>query len=278
MIDRLNPQELRDRLFAEKFWSKKEFGQHFLIDEEVLTAVVKTAELEDSDTVIEVGPGMGVLSEQLLPRVKKVIAFEMDTQMQKILHTDFPNLTVVPGDVLQTAPPIVNELSRYKVVANIPYQITTPLLKLFLEGGVQVLPERLVWLVQKEVGERLAAGPRETGRGYLSVLLQYYADVSYVQTVQRTAFWPIPGVDSAIILVKVKTNRAIEAGRERAFLKYVKAGFAAPRKQLKNVLAGIRGVETTEVAKQFKELGIVDNARAQELSEDEWNVLFTHGV
>ncbi len=280
MIDRLDPQELRNRLYNDKYWSKKDLGQHFLIDGRVLEAMLEAAELSESDTVVEVGPGMGVLTEKLLEQAGHVVAFEYDFQMVKILQDDFKNekLELVAGDVLQTAVEKIPTIGAYKVVANIPYQITTPLIKLFLEGGVSVLPERLVLLVQKEVGERLTAGPSESGRGFLSMLTQYYSDAEYVVTVPRASFWPIPGVDSAVISLHIKQERRYTGEDESNFLRYVKRAWTQPRKQLKNVLAGMRGVAHTEIGAQFIALGLPENIRVQELNEDQWDVLYRGNV
>jgi 16S rRNA (adenine1518-N6/adenine1519-N6)-dimethyltransferase len=272
-MNRLDPQVIKARLQEAGIWSKKSFGQHFLIDEEALSAMVAAADILPGERVIEIGPGPGVLTERLLDAGAAVTAFEADSDMVKILREDFPELHLVEGDALVTVPEHLHE--QYKVVANIPYQITTPLIRLFLESGHR-LPESLTMLVQKEVGERLAASPRTGERGFLSVLVQYYADVSLVWQVPSSSFWPAPQVDSVVIHMAVKPVRPLED--EKEFFKYVKRAFLEPRKQLKNVLAGIRGVSNADISKTLSELGFPENIRAQELTEADWVKLFQANV
>jgi len=214
-MEMLTPESVRARLKAAGAWSNKKLGQHFLVDASVLDSVVEAAELTPTDIVVEVGPGLGVLSRRLLPVAKRVIAFEYDPHMQAILANDLPELEVVGGDVLRTAHKALEGLETYKVVANIPYNITTPLLRLFLEGGVGVLPSSLTLLVQKEIGERLAAGAAKPGRGYLSVLAQYYAEVRFVRDVAPSCFVPPPAVNSAVIHLALRTERALPGRRRR---------------------------------------------------------------
>lgn len=275
-MDRTDPNSLKFRLQAAGAWSKKNFGQHFLLDRKVLQTIVEAADLHKEETVVEIGPGLGVLTEELVKRVKRVIAFEIDPQMIALLKEDFPNLEIFEGDVLKLAPQVIERLDKYKLVANIPYQITTPLLKLFLEGkGGLKQPVSLTMLVQKEVGQRLAAAPCTGLRGYLSVLCQYYAEVKLLETVPRQAFWPSPQVESAVVQLKVLDKRRFSGSTEVNFLRFVAAAFAQRRKQLKNVLAGIRGVAPAEAEEWLNQLNINRQARAQELSLEEWYSLFT---
>lgn len=275
-MNRLDPHSLLGRLKAAGVWSKKSFGQHFLVDEGALAAMVKTADILPGERVVEIGPGLGVLTERLLEAGAAVTAFEADPDMIRILREDFPDLNLVEGDALRTVPERLGEGS-YKVVANIPYQITTPLIRLFLESGLQP-PLSLTLLVQKEVGGRLAAPERSGERGYLSVLLQYYADVSAVRNVPSVSFWPPPKVDSVIVHAAVRGERALDPVEERAFFKYVKTAFLEPRKQLKNVLAGMRGVSSAEMASRLQGLGFVETVRAQELSVADWLNLYRSHV
>jgi 16S rRNA (adenine1518-N6/adenine1519-N6)-dimethyltransferase len=272
-MNRLDPAWLRARLQSAGVHSKKSFGQHFLIDEEALMAVVHAAEIKPGERVLEIGPGPGVLTERLLDAGAALTAFEADPDMVRVLKEDFPMLNLVEGDALKTIPDHTTE--TYKVVANIPYQITTPLIKLFLESGLR-LPESMTLLVQKEVGERLAARPRTGERGFLSVLVQYFAQVSLVKQVPARSFWPEPEVDSVVVHFTVKPVRPLED--ERQFFTYVKAAFLEPRKQLKNVLAGIRGMSNSDMSKKLSELGLPENIRAQELTEEEWITLYTAHV
>ena len=264
---------VKRRLQRSGVWSKKELGQHFLIDDSALECILETAGLEKSDTVMEIGPGLGVLSKFLLQKAGRVLAFEYDPDMQGILKQDLPNLEVIGGDVLRTAPAELEKLGDYKVVANIPYQITSPLLRMLVEEANNK-PSSLTLLVQKEVGKRLAADPNKTGRGHLSVLCQYFAELKYIQDVPASSFWPAPKVDSGIIHMKMRSKRPLPLEDERPFFTFVRQLFLQPRKQLKNVLAGMLRVETAVIAQYFDELGLPTTVRAQELSNEQWLVLY----
>jgi len=265
---------VRERLSKAGLWSKKSLGQHFLVDPQVLVDIVEAAEIQPNETVVEIGPGLGVLSEQLLDKTDNVIAFEFDRDMLAILAEDLPELRVISGDVLQSAPTALEGMGHYKVVANIPYQITTPLLRLFLESGRVPKPESLTLLVQKEVGRRLAAPAKHAERGYLSVVCQYYAEVLYLRDVQPTAFFPPPKVSSGVIQLRVRQERLLPLEEEMAFLRFVHTAFIQRRKQLKNVLAGIRGVEPAAMVKHLKSLGLPEMVRAQELTVEQWVELY----
>jgi 16S rRNA (adenine1518-N6/adenine1519-N6)-dimethyltransferase len=278
MNERLHPDFLRARLQAIGAWSKKQLGQHFLVDEKALYAVVKAAGIKPEDTIVEVGPGLGVLTQELVERAKRVVAFELDINMAQVILKDFPTVELHHGDVLQEAPVVIPSLGSYKVVANIPYQITTPLIKLFIEGGVHPQPTSVTMLVQKEVGKRLAAKASESDRGYLSVLCQYYSDISYIQTVPAASFWPAPEVDSGIIHMQSRTTRPFEGEEEKKFLRFVKMLFTQKRKQLKNVVAGIRGTNVTASLELFAKVGLPEHIRAQELTEEQWVSLFKESL
>lgn len=271
-MNRLDPHDLRSRLQRAGTYSKKSFGQHFLVDGAALQAMLTAADIKPGEAVLEIGPGPGVLTEVLLEAGATLTAFEADAGMAGILHEDFPGLDLVEGDALQTIPQHLP--ASYKVVANIPYQITTPLLRLFLEGGVSVLPKSLTLLVQKEVGERLTAPARTGERGFLSVLVQYYTEASLVYQVPASSFWPAPEVDSVVIHLAVKPERPLGADEEKAFFKYVKSCFLEPRKQLKNVLAGMRGLSNADMSEKLTKLGFPENIRAQELTQADWLTLY----
>lgn len=269
-----SPEDVTARLRQAGVWSKKRLGQHFLLDRSVLEQALQAAQVSKDDTIVEIGPGLGVLSSLLLEEARRVIAFEIDSDMRRILAQDLPNLEVVPGDVLQTAYQVVKELGLYKIVANIPYQITTPLLRLFLEGGVEPRPTSLTLLVQKEVGRRLAAEPCSSGRGYLSVLCQYYAEVTYVATVLPTAFYPSPAVDSALVHLRLRAKRQLSLAEEQNFFRFVHALFVNPRKQLRNVIAAQRRLPVVEVGSYLDYQDLPATVRAQELSLDQWCQLY----
>lgn len=262
----------------------KDFGQNFLINRGVLDCVVASAELTEDDVVVEVGPGLGVLTTELLAHVKTVYAFEYDPYMQEILKDNFKaeiesgQLILIGGDVLRTAPAILADLTDYKLVANIPYQITSPLLTMFLEPNIFPSPKSMTIMVQNEVGERLTAQPGKSARSFLSILAQFYAEVRYIQKVASNSFWPAPKVESAIISLKLKSELPTSKEEEAPFLSYVRRYFGQRRKQLKNVIAGIRGVSQVEISAKLEALGLSENARAQELSMDEWLKLFKEKI
>ena len=279
MNNRLNTAWVHSRLKEAGSWSKHALGQNFLIDESVLDAVVAAANLAPGETVIEIGPGLGVLTERLLEKGVTVICFEFDTTMIRVIHQDFTKeiiagtLRLVEGDAIHTLPTVLATIpGEYKVVANIPYQITTPLINVLLEKGPR--PTLLSLLMQKEVGERLAAGPGMSERSFLSVLTQYFSDVQVVRTVPPEAFYPAPSVNSAVVRIAVRKNRLLPDEQEQHFLRFVRMGFQQRRKQLKNVLAGVRGLSPAAMQDVLVKQGFKPNIRAQELSLEEWVKLF----
>jgi 16S rRNA (adenine1518-N6/adenine1519-N6)-dimethyltransferase len=208
-----------------------------------------------------------------------VITAELDPVMAAVIRQDFASfitsgqLTILEGDALHTLPACIAALpSTYKVVANIPYQITTPLLELFLEKTHP--PALLSLLVQRELGERLAAKPATGERSFLSVLAQHYAEVAVLLRVPPAAFFPAPSVDSAVIQLKVRAERSLPKEIELHFLRFVRMAFQQRRKQLKNVLAAIQRVPVATMEAALGRLGFPSTIRAQELSEEQWLALF----
>jgi 16S rRNA (adenine1518-N6/adenine1519-N6)-dimethyltransferase len=256
--------------------AKKWLGQHFLINADILEVIVATAHIEPTDTVVEVGPGLGVLTEKLVGKAGRVLAFERDPFLMKVLHEDFEgagNLEIIPGDALDTLYPRLHNETSFKVVANIPYQITSPLLHTFLTA-LLVPPTSLTLLVQYEVGERLAAQPGHAHRGFLSVMCQYYCEVTLVEKVSRQSFWPAPEVESAVVHLETKQHRLFATvEEEKRFLKFVRGYYIHPRKLLKNVVAGVKGVPTAEIGVLFQKMGWPDMVRAQDLSLEQWKLL-----
>jgi 16S rRNA (adenine1518-N6/adenine1519-N6)-dimethyltransferase len=275
-IDRTDPQQLLRRLKEANVWSKKHLGQHFLLDSKVLDLTLEKAGIAPDEQIIEVGPGLGTLTERLLAKTSRLAVFEYDPDMVKILEKDFPGLEIIAGDVLRTAPEYVNKLGDYKVVANIPYQITTPLLRLFLENPAINRPQSMTLLVQKEVGKRLAAPAATSGRGYLSVLAQYFAEVTYVCDVPAVSFWPAPQVNSSVIHLELRDTLPLQPEAQERFLRLVHQLFIQPRKQLKNVLGGILGVSASEVEEYFAQFGWKSALRAQEVTQEQWLAIFNN--
>ena len=245
----------------------KSLGQHFLVDEPSLQLVMTAATPSPADTVLEIGPGMGVMTRPLTRVAGQVVAVETDAILAELLRRDQPaNLTVVEQDVLRydlrALPP------GYKVIANIPYYLTSKIFRLLLESPNP--PSVMSLLIQKEVAERVTAGPGAMSVFALSV--QYYGRPEIVGIVERHKFWPAPAVDSAVLRV-VLTGPAFPADAARLF-RLIKAGFGERRKQLRNALAGGLNLTTDCAAELLAAAGLSPTARAQELSMAQWEALY----
>ncbi len=249
--------------------TKKLLGQHWLFDQDSLKAVVDAGEITKSDTVLEIGPGLGTLTKLLVPRAKQVTAVEKDEQLAADLSNSIKadNLRVVPGDILNFD---LNQLSPdYKVVANLPYYLTSKLLRSLLESPNP--PILMALLVQKEVGERITAGPGQMSLLALSV--QYYAGPKLLRIVPKALFQPSPKVDAALIQIKRRSKPAFAAKTEQLF-RLFKAGFSGKRKQLKNSLAAGLHLDPNQCSQILKNIGIDPAARAQELSLEDWEKVY----
>lgn len=271
-MDLTDPHQLKIALELAGLRAHKSLGQHFLVDRDSLNAVMAAGELAPSDTIVEIGPGLGVMTAELTARASKVIAVELDSNLAELLQRDKPaNLEVRHQDVKDLN---INELPPgYKVIANIPYYLTSAIFRLFLES--QNRPKVMSVLVQKEVAQRITAVPGKMT--VLALSVQYYGRPSYVQTVERYKFWPAPKVDSAILKIEVYDRPAFEADANRLF-RLIKAGFGERRKMLKNSLAG--GLNTTiELAAELINAAkLPPTARAQELSLDDWQRLYAQAI
>jgi 16S rRNA (adenine1518-N6/adenine1519-N6)-dimethyltransferase len=254
--------------------AKKGLGQNFLIEGGVLKKIAAAAELTPTDTVIEVGPGLGVLTETLLEQAGKVIAIELDNHLADILKTRFAGvdkITVINDDVLKVNPAdILGKETNYKVVANLPYYITSAVIRHFLEAPVK--PNTLVLMVQKEVAKQITAQPGEMS--LLSVSVQLYGKPTVVGKVSAHCFYPAPNVDSAILKIAVYPRPKIETDDITGFFDIARAGFSANRKQLVNSLAN--GLKTTkaEIIPVLEKAGIDPQRRAESLTIDEWGILY----
>ena len=250
--------------------ARKGLGQHFLIDEEVLKRITSAAELDPADIVIEVGPGLGILTGELAQQAGGVIAIELDDKLAALLKqtmASFNNITVINGDVLKIEPAdlITEPKAGYKVVANLPYYITSPVLRHFLEASAK--PKVMVVMVQKEVAEAITAKPGEMS--LLSVSVQFYGEPRIMGYVPAKCFYPAPKVDSAILRIALYPQPRV-AVDEASFFALVRAGFTAPRKQILNSLAQGLGVPKTEVLSLLERADIVSQRRAETLTLEEW--------
>lgn len=243
-------------------------GQNFLTDKNILKKILAAAELQSKETVIEIGAGTGALTEELAARAGRVIAFEIDKKLAPLLKEkfkDFKNVEIVEGDILKY--PISNILtSPFKVVANIPYNITSAILEKFLSAEHK--PSLMALLVQREVAERVCALPGEMS--FLSAMVQYYGQPKMAARVPAGAFWPKPKVESAILKIS-DINTAVDRGFEADFFRLVKLGFSSRRKMLRVNLKN--QVEVAELAEILLSLGLPPTARAQELNVKNWLAL-----
>ena len=263
------------------FRPKKRLGQHFLIGEAVLERILSAAELSPGDIVVEVGPGLGILTEGLAKQRARVIAVELDSKLVALLKkrlADFPDVKIVHADILKVTPQrlLQNNLSAselvrgYKVIANLPYYITSPVLRHFLEGESR--PSAMVVMVQKEVGEAIAATPGKMS--LLSVKIQFYSKPDIICYVPATSFYPPPKVESVILRLDVYSRPPIEVSDVAGFFDIVMHGFSAPRKQLRNSLAHSLGMPPSQVASLLEKAGIEAKRRAETLSLEEWRELW----
>ncbi|MCX6781658.1 MAG: 16S rRNA (adenine(1518)-N(6)/adenine(1519)-N(6))-dimethyltransferase RsmA [Candidatus Magasanikbacteria bacterium] len=245
----------------------KKYGQNFLVNQEIIEKIIEAGDLKKTDTVVEVGPGFGVLTFALAERAKQVVAFEIEKKLVPYWQDRKPeNVNTIWGNVLRQA----NDLpkGKYKVIANLPYQITSAVIRAFLE--VNNPPEKMALMVQKEVAERICAKPGEMS--LLSVAVQYYADAEIIDFVPRDNFWPMPKVDSAIIVLKV--HKVMKPIKSDGFFRLVKAGFANRRKLLvKNLLPAIGKQNRGALEQTFASLGLEKTVRAQEFSVSQWSYL-----
>lgn len=249
-------------------------GQHFLIDEAILSTIIEAAELSSKDTVIEVGPGLGILTTELARHAGNVIAVELDTQLASLLKrrlASLPNLSVISADILKVTPSqLLGGKRRYKVVANLPYYITSPVLRYFVEASPK--PSLMVMMVQKEVGEAIVAGPGKMS--LLAVSLRVYSQARIISNVPSQSFYPQPKVDSVILRFDLLPEPAVKVADMNGFFEVVKSGFSSPRKQLHNSLAHGLGMKPADVAPFLKWADIDLKRRAETLSLEEWAKLY----
>ncbi len=251
---------------------KKRLGQHFLVSDDVLARIADAASLTIEDTVVEVGPGVGTLTRHLASRAGRVVAIEMDESMLPALKEvlgESKNVEVIPGDVLDfTARRILGDEagSRYKVVANLPYYITSAVIRHFLED--EFPPESMVLTVQWEVAKRIAAHPPDMS--LLSVSVQVYGRPKLLFRIPPGAFVPPPKVDSGVVLIERLEEPIVPREESVWFFRVVKAGFSQRRKQLHNSLSGGLRLPPDRVKSALRESGVAPSRRPGTLSVEEW--------
>ena len=261
------------------FTFKKSFGQNFLTDTNILQKIVDTAEIDDQVNVIEIGPGIGALTEFLAERAAEIMAFEIDHRLVPILADtlrDFDNVTVVNEDILKVD--LAQHIQNFKnpdlpikVVANLPYYITTPILMHLIESGIPF--SEFVVMMQREVADRISAQPNTKAYGSLSIAVQYYMTAKVAFIVPRTVFVPAPNVDSAILKMVRRPEPAVAVEDEKFFFKVSKASFIHRRKTLWNNLTGYFG-KTDEIkdklTKALDQAGLSPSVRGEALGLEEF--------
>jgi 16S rRNA (adenine1518-N6/adenine1519-N6)-dimethyltransferase len=268
------PKNIVTAVISAKARARKALGQHFLVDNSILDRIAAAAELTPEDVVAEVGPGLGALTRRLVQQAGWVAAIEMDAELAASLPARLgnpSNLTVVEADARSVdIASLVGEETRYKVVANLPYYAANPIIRRFLESEPR--PSLMVVMVQREVAQSMIASPGEMS--ILSVAVQYYAAPSLVCNVPPRAFRPPPKVTSSVVKLRLRERPAVEVADSAAFFMLVRAGFSAPRKQLRNSLAQGLGVSGDEAGRLLAWAEVDGKRRAETLSLEEWAEIY----
>ena len=279
-MDRLSSHRAtKDVVEKHGFKFSKSLGQNFLIDDNVIDKILRGARLSEGDYIIEVGPGIGTLTREMGKVAQKVVAIEIDKTLIPILQgetlKDFDNIEVINQDILKVN---VQELVKeklnggpVKLVANLPYYITTPIVMKFLEEDIPVTD--IVVMVQKEVADRMNAVPSTKDYGALSVAVQYYCDTEIVAKAPRHMFIPQPNVDSTVIGLHVREERKYPVDNEDIFFKTVKAAFGQRRKTLLNALGGLGFLSKDEIKEVLSAANIDEKRRGETLSIEEFATL-----
>lgn len=275
-MDRLSSHKATKEVVQKhNFKFSKSLGQNFLIDTNVIDRILEGARVQEGDYVIEVGPGIGTLTKEMGRTAEKVVAIEIDKTLIPILEetlADFPNIEVINQDILKVD---VQELVKaklnggpVKLIANLPYYITTPIVMKFLEEDIPVTD--IVVMVQKEVADRMNAQPNSKDYGALSVAVQYYCDTEIVAKAPRHMFMPQPNVDSTVIGLHVREERKYNVDNEDIFFKTVKASFGQRRKTLLNSLGGLGFLSKDQIKIALQEANIDEKRRGETLSIEEF--------
>jgi len=278
-VDVADPRALRDVLRRHGVRAAASLGQRFLVDRGVLAAIVDAADLSADDDVLEIGPGPGVLTAALGARVRSVTAVEVDPRMVALLGetlADHKNVRIIQADALKVDLLALAPRPITRIVANLPYQITTPLLERFLADDRR--PALVVVLVQQEVARRMAAtGSSARERGYLSVFTQSFAEPRIVRRVPARAFRPAPRVDSAVVALRTRARPAFAPLAQEPFLRLVSDAFRHRRKQLRSALGHEAGLDRDRATAVLAAAGIAPDRRPETLSLDEW-VALAHAI
>ena len=260
------------------FRSKKSLGQNFLINDSILPTIIKAADIKTGDIIIEIGPGLGILTKVLLDAGAKVFAIEKDFDLIAGLTKKFgdnKNLKIVHQDALFFDETQVNPSTSlgagYKVVANLPFNVAAPLIRKFLESAKP--PELMVLMIQKEVAEKILAQPGNRERGVLTLAVEFYGNAEMISVVSKNSFKPMPKVDAAIIKIEPYLPRSrggVKKVEPKAFFRIVKAGFSSKRQQIHNSLAATLRLPKDQVKDILTRSSIDPSKRAEDLSLEDW--------
>lgn len=258
--------------------ANKSLGQNFLIDDDVINKTVASAEITKEDLVIEIGPGLGTLTSRLLEKAKKVIAIELDKKMIKILQERFSlysNFELINEDVLRVNLKELikkekeeNKIKDVKIVANLPYYITTPIIMKLLEDKLDI--KSITVMVQKEVAQRLAAKPGEKLAGAITYSVQYYCETELIVEVSNQSFIPAPEVDSEVINLKIRNTPTVKIEDEKIFFKLIKASFMQRRKTFLNGVSNSGLIGKEELKEILNEMNISENVRGENLTLEQF--------
>lgn len=280
MTDLAAPSAVRKLLDQYNFRCRKNLGQNFLVDANIVNKIISAARLDGDDTVLEIGPGLGVITRAAAARAKSVVSLELDKNLLPILGQTLEglgNVHVVAGDAMeadldQAVSGCTGYKGPYKLIANLPYYITTPLIMRLLGGGFNI--SLLVVMVQQEVAGRIAAPPGGKEYGALSVAVQYYTEARYLFRVPRSVFIPRPEVDSAVVSLERRSRPAVEVPDEEFFFKVVRGAFGQRRKTLLNALAAAFGyISREELRRLILSAGIDPGCRGETLGLPEFALL-----
>ncbi len=269
MIETISPKRLLDKYHLKPH---KGLGQNFLSDDEVLSGIADAAGIPSGASVLEVGPGLGALTRHLSERAARVVAVELDKDLVPVLRKELAscgNIEIVEGDILEFKPDAYFTDGEYYVAANIPYYITSAVIRHLLEGKAR--PKRLALTVQKEVAERIAAAPGKLSLLALSVQVYGTADIPMI--IPASAFYPEPNVDSAVVRIELYDEPLIPADEIEAFFTLAKAGFGQKRKTLRNALSSNLHISGAEAEAKLRAAGIDPSRRAETLTIAEWKAL-----
>lgn len=257
------------------FKFSKGLGQNFIIDENIVEKILNGADISENDFILEVGPGIGVMTKAMAKRAKKVVAVEIDSTLIPVLDetlAETDNVKIINEDILKLD---INKVIEEefngvapKVIANLPYYVTTPIIMRFLEESISV--EDIVVMIQKEVGERIEASPNSKVYGALSVVIQYYSDPTIVAKVPRTVFMPQPNVDSIVVRLNILKSPRVELLDKEIFFKTVKAAFSMRRKTLLNTISAGFSMDKESVKNIFEKANIDYKRRGESLSIHEF--------